>query len=226
MKAHCSPFARARPEPSCPRLAGGFLPRVKAADVQLVSDEGATVLRIEAFAAAGSAVHHALIDAAATPRLAWRWKVSRALERAAWGTRAGDDFAARVYVAFDLPLERLSFVERTKLRLARFVYGEDVPAAAICYVWANGVAPGTSGWNPYAGRVRMSRCVAATRARADGPTSRATSRPTFARRSARNPSRGVSGIAASSDTDQTLESATAGLPTSASRRRTTAGRSK
>ena len=38
------------------------------------------------------------------------------LESAAWGTRAGDDFAARVYVAFDLPLERMSFLEGAKLR--------------------------------------------------------------------------------------------------------------
>ena len=177
--------------------------------MELVSDEGATVLRIHAAAAAGSAVHALSADPAATPRLAWRWKVAHALDGAAWGTRAGDDFAARVYVAYDLPLERLSFFERTKLRFARFLYGEDVPAAAICYVWAADVAPGTSGWNPYAERVRMvvlrSGNDGAGRWTEESRDLEADFRASFGE----GPVPRVTGIAASSDTDQTLESATA-----------------
>lgn len=203
-------FARARPGAELPApWRARFLPRVKAAQVELVSDEGVTVLRINASAAAGSAAHPLSMDAAATPRLTWRWKVSRALDKAAWGTRGGDDFAARVYVAFDYPPERLSFFERTKLRFARLVYGEDVPSAAICYVWAAGVAPGTSGWNPYAERVRMialrSGNEGAGRWTAESRDIEADFRAAFGE----GPVPRVTGIAASSDTDQTLESATA-----------------
>jgi hypothetical protein len=182
---------------------------VQAAAVALVSDEGATVLRIDAAAAAGSAVHPLSADPAATPRLAWRWKVARALEGAAWGTREGDDFAARVYVAFDLPLERLGFVERTALRLARLLYGEDIPAAAICYVWAGKVPPGTSGWNPYAGRVRMvvlrSGNESAGRWMEESRDVASDFRAAFGE----GPVPRLAGVIASSDTDQTLESATA-----------------
>lgn len=177
-----------------------------------MDDGGTTVVRIRAAGAAGGASHALFAEPAVAPRLAWRWKVDRALEKAAWGERAGDDFAARVYVAFDFPLARLSFAERSKLRLAHFLYGEDVPAAAICYVWANGVVAGASGWNPYTSRVRMVALRSGNeRARQWVDEARdleADFRAAFGEPVDRPVPR-VTGIAISSDTDQTLESATA-----------------
>lgn len=187
------------------------LPRAKPAQVDLVADSGSTVLRIRAAAAAGSAVHPLAADPEATPRLSWRWKVERALARAPWGTREGDDYAARVYVAFDYPPEKLALLERAKLALARVVYGEDVPAAAICYVWGAGVAPGTSGWNPYAARVRMIALQAGDERAGkwveEARDVAADFRSAFGAEVGFVPR--ITGIAASVDTDQTLESATA-----------------
>lgn len=189
-----------------------FLRGIEPAQLDLVEDAGTTVLRVRADAAAGSASHGLLVDLASTPRLAWRWKVDRALEKASWGTREGDDYAARVYVAFDLPLEALSFLERTKIRLARLIYGEDVPVAALCYAWAGVVAPGTSGWNPYASRVRMivlrGAGERAGRWVEESRDLEADFRAAFASTWS-GPVPRVTGVAASSDTDQTLESATA-----------------
>lgn len=49
----------------------------------------------------------------------------------------GDDYAARVYVAFDLPDDALSWQTQIQLGLARQLYGDQVPDATINYVWDN-----------------------------------------------------------------------------------------
>jgi hypothetical protein len=69
-------------------------------------------------------------------------------------TKAGDDAALKVCVMFDHPLARVPFVERTKLRIARSVSGEDLPAATLCYVWDSVHPAGLRGANPYTPRVR------------------------------------------------------------------------
>lgn len=144
--------------------AGGTLPdgwserhvqRTPSPVYSLVDDGGTTVLQSVSERAAGAVIHEAAIDAQATPWLAWRWKIDRVVSRAHLEERDGDDFAARVYVFFDMPLEALPFAARWKVRLARLIYGESVPTAALCYVWDNTHPPGTTAWNAYTDRVRM-----------------------------------------------------------------------
>ena len=79
----------------------------------------------------------------------------RALERSDLATRAGDDFAARLYVTFDVDRESLSAAERMRIGAARMLYGADVPIAALCYVWDTKAAPGTFAPSAYTDRVRM-----------------------------------------------------------------------
>jgi hypothetical protein len=86
--------------------------------------------------------------------LQWRWKVSRILEHADMDHKLGDDYPARVYVFFDVPLESLSFVDRSKIRISRMVAGAEVPTAALCYVWDNKHRIGHTAWSPYTDRVR------------------------------------------------------------------------
>jgi hypothetical protein len=176
----------------------------------LVVDEGRTVLRITAEAAAGAAGHALAADPGLTPILAWRWKVDRALERATWGTREGDDYAARVYVTFDVPLDALPFFQALRIRLARSVFGEDLPTAALCYVWAGREPPGTSAWNPYSDRVRMivaqSGNARAGRWVEESRDIEADFRAAFAWK---GPAPRVNGVLVSSDTDQTGERAAA-----------------
>jgi hypothetical protein len=47
------------------------------------------------------------------------------------------------------------FVERTLLRIARSLSGEDLPAATLCYVWDSVYKAGLQGANPYTQRVRF-----------------------------------------------------------------------
>lgn len=95
------------------------------------------------------------LDLRRTPVLCWRWRIDAVLERADLSTRQGDDYAARVYVAFALPPDHLDLGTRLKLRLGRALYGDLLPDAALNYVWDNRHPEGTEAPNAYTDRTRM-----------------------------------------------------------------------
>lgn len=172
----------------------------------LVDDNGATVLRADAERSAGALAH--ALDLPAATTLAWRWKIDHAVAAARPGRRAGDDYAARVYVFFDVPDDALGFATRWKLRLARKVLGVDLPNAALCYVWDNRRAPGTIAADPFVATVREivleSGDARAGTWREERRDLAADYRAAFGRAAPR-----VIGIAVASDTDNTRSRATA-----------------
>ena len=184
------------------------IPRVKGPEFALVDDAGRTVLRVRADSAAGSLAHDLSAAPAATPMLSWRWKVERSLDRAAWGIREGDDFAARVYVTFDVPVDALPLADRAKLALGRVLHGDDLPTAAICYVWASRVPVGTTGWSPYTGRVRIV-VLESGDARAGQWVSETRDLEADFRAAFGGPAPRITSVLVASDTDQTRASATA-----------------
>ena len=95
------------------------------------------------------------VDLARTPRLAWRWRVLTPLDVADERTKAGDDFAARVYLTFALDEARASLVERLRRRLAVALFGEAIASSSLTWVWASRVPPGTRWDSPYAGEVKL-----------------------------------------------------------------------
>ena len=131
------------------------LPDIAPTNFTLVDSAGKTVVQANADGSAASLTRELSWNVGAQPTLSWRWRIDRVVEQSDIFTKQGDDFAARLYVFFDYPSDRLSMVERTQLRLARWFYGDHVPAAALCYVWANKEQPGTTAWNAYTDRVRM-----------------------------------------------------------------------
>ncbi|MGB0467623.1 MAG: DUF3047 domain-containing protein [Pontibacterium sp.] len=90
-----------------------------------------------------------------TPVLCWRWWIDQTVEQADMNSKQGDDYAARVYVTFDLPDQALGFGTRLKLALARGLFGQDVPEAALNYVWDNQYPVGTEQANAYTNRAMM-----------------------------------------------------------------------
>ncbi len=186
------------------------LPRVPPPRFALVDDGGATVLRVRSRAAAGTLAQALRVELERRPILSWRWKVDRVVEKADLGTKDGDDFAARVYVFFDVPPAELPLGERIGLALARLLYGQSLPAAAICYVWDNRRRVGTSLWSPYTDRVRMVVLETGPAHAGQWLEERrdlaADYRAAFG---AAAPLHDVSGIAAGNDTDQTGGTATA-----------------
>lgn len=150
------------------------------------------------------------VDLAQTPVLCWRWRIDAPLATADMATKAGDDYAARVYVAFDLPDTALSFSTRMKLRLARSLYGEDVPEAALNYVWDNRYPVGTQRPNAYTDRTRM---IVLRSGAADGGqwvTERRDVLADFKQAFGSDPTK-IQLVAIASDTDNTGERAHAGF---------------
>ena len=112
-------------------------------------EEGA--LRAESrCAASGLLLPLEAVDLRATPRLRWRWKIETPIDAAAdERSKQGDDFAARVYVAFTFASERASLWERARRRLGTALYGEDLPGSALNYVWTRGEPAGATWPNPF-----------------------------------------------------------------------------
>jgi hypothetical protein len=206
-------FSQAQPGAAIPREWRAMkLPHWKAPEHALVADEGVTVLRSRVEAAAGSLVHDLDADPRDWPILAWRWKVDRVVDKGDLTRKAGDDFAARVYVYFDMPADALPFAERAKLKLAQLYSGLDLPAATICYVWDNRNPVGTSAWSAYTDRVRIvvleSGGAKAGRWAEEARDLDADFRAAFGAQWKKATPR-VKGIAIGNDTDQTKESVSA-----------------
>ncbi len=95
------------------------------------------------------------VDLKKTPILCWQWRIDAPVAAADMTRKSGDDYAARVYLTFTVPPEQLGFATRTKLRLARAIYGGQVPDAALNYIWDNRHPIGTVQDNAYTDRARM-----------------------------------------------------------------------
>jgi hypothetical protein len=132
-----------------------FRGKKRPTEYTLVADEGRVALRARADAAASGIVRRLRVDPHALPMLAWSWKVTRLLEKSDIARRGGDDFPARLYVNFDLDASSLSLAGRAELALARLLYGPEVPAAVLCYVWDTRAPLGSIVPSPFTSRVRI-----------------------------------------------------------------------
>lgn len=133
------------------RFAGLPQQKLPRTDFELVTLDGQRVLRIRAAASYGNLVH--ALNAPAGP-LRWRWRLDQPLAGADLRRKDADDAALKVCAMFDLALEQLPFWERQKMRLARSLSGEALPAATLCYVWDPSLPTGTVLPNAYTPRLR------------------------------------------------------------------------
>lgn len=132
------------------------LPKVERTNLfEIARDGDRRALRVMSSSAASTWLTKVQGDHASRAALQWQWKVSKALTGSDLRSKQGDDYAARLYVLFDLPADRLTLGDRLRMQAARTLAGVEVPAAALCYVWGSDQAAGTTGWNPYTDRVRM-----------------------------------------------------------------------
>jgi len=121
----------------------------------VAENDGRRAVRADADASYANVVHPLDAEIGATPILRFAWRVDRFPEHSDLTSRARDDVAAKVCVLFDVPLERLSLVDRTKIQLGRRLFDPQLPAATICYVWDRTLPAGRWIDNAYTDRVRM-----------------------------------------------------------------------
>ena len=132
-------------------LPGNKVPLAQLDIFRLGSDR---VLRLRTDHSYGTA-SHALAPNTPAGLLTWRWRLDQPIDAADLRKKEGDDAALKVCAMFDMPLERLGFVERNLLRFARSASGEYLPAATLCYVWDQKLPVGTELPNAYTRRVRF-----------------------------------------------------------------------
>jgi hypothetical protein len=150
------------------------------------------------------------IDLAKTPLLCWRWRIDSPVKAGDMTQKSGDDYAARVYLSFDVPPDTLGLGTRVKLGLARTLHGGQVPDAAVNYVWDNRQPVGTLRANAYTDRARMLVLRSGAGEAGRWVNERRNVSADFLRAYGHAPVR-LTGIAIASDTDNTGEEARAGF---------------
>lgn len=100
-----------------------------------VLEEGRPAVKADSRASASALIHRISFDPKAYPRLSWSWKIAHTIRKGDERTKAGDDYAARVYVVFPSAL-----FWRTR---------------AINYIWANRLPQGAFLPNAYTGNAVM-----------------------------------------------------------------------
>ncbi len=104
-------------------------------EYRVVQDETGYVLEATSQGTASALILNQTIDLKAFPVLSWRWKVENILPRGDARNKAGDDYAARIYVVFPH-----WFFPKTR---------------TINYIWANKLPVGAVVPNPFTSNAMM-----------------------------------------------------------------------
>jgi hypothetical protein len=183
-------------------------PKAKNTQFDLVNDNGQTVLRAEANNSMSAMSFPLQVDVNQYPRLRWRWKISSPVKSANMMKKSGDDYAARMYVMFDLPADKLPFALRAKLRFGENFYHQKIPNAILSFVWDNKHPIGTRQPNIYSDLVNMVVLESGTQKVGQWVIETVDLAASFKQAFGMNAPRIVA-IALASDTDNTGENVTA-----------------
>ncbi len=184
-------------------------PRVPRHTRYLVVRDGVGwVLRAESDAAASGLYRPLDLDPKVYRVLSWRWKVENVLAKADPRRKDGDDYAARVYVAFRYEPAAATLWERSRYGAYRLLHGRYPPGLVLNYVWESRLPIGTALDNAYTGRAKI---IVARSGAADvgrWVTERHDIYEDYRRIVGGEPPR-IAGIALMTDTDDTGERAVA-----------------
>jgi len=121
----------------------------------VVRDDAGWVLRAESERAASGLYRPVDLDPREHRTLSWRWKVESVPARPDPRHREGDDYAARVYVAFRYDPGNAGLWQRARYGAQRLIHGRYPPGLALVYVWENRLPVGTVFDSPYSDRVKI-----------------------------------------------------------------------
>ncbi|WP_420843666.1 DUF3047 domain-containing protein [Marinobacter salexigens] len=122
---------------------------------ELVTEDGAQVVKAETDGGASGLITRLDIEPEIAPLLNWRWKVSNVFEKGDARAKSGDDYPARIYVAFEFEPGKAGFFERAKRKTVELLFGEELPGNALNYIWANTLQEGEFVANPYTDKTVM-----------------------------------------------------------------------
>ena len=137
------------------RIAGLPGQKLPLTQFAIMAGDARPVLRVAANASYGNLVFDTQgRQPGPNALLRWTWSLERGLQHSDLATKPGDDTALKVCALFDMPLDGLGLGERTKMRMARSISGEPLPAATLCYVWDRLLPVGSLVPNAFSPRVR------------------------------------------------------------------------
>lgn len=141
-------------------LPAGWEPLVfkkieRHSEYRLVDDGGTTVVQAKSDASASGLIRKITIDPRTYPIIEWRWKTMNTFEKGDVTRKSGDDYPARIYIAFEYDPDKVGFFERARFGAINLLYGEYPPIGAINYIWASHAPEGTTVPNAYTDRVKM-----------------------------------------------------------------------
>jgi hypothetical protein len=122
---------------------------------ELVTEDGRQVVKAETSNSASGMITMIRVDPAERPILRWSWKVSGVYEKGDARQKRGDDYPARIYVAFEFEPDRAGFWERTKRKAVEVLFDAQLPGNSLNYIWANKLAVGAIVPNPFTDKTQM-----------------------------------------------------------------------
>ncbi len=119
---------------------------------ELAQDGGTTVVKATARNSASGLVHRLDIDPNAEPLLNWRWKLDYFPPTS---EGSPDDSPVRVVVSFAGDIDQLPFGDRIFFTNFRLFTGQQLPYAALMYIWGTRSPLETITPTKQTGRIRM-----------------------------------------------------------------------
>jgi len=174
----------------------------------LVKDDNVVVVKAVAEASASGLTREIKINPKEYPIVQWRWKIMNILKKGDVHRKDGDDYPARIYIAFEYDANKLGFLEKAKYEMVRLLYGEYPPLAAISYIWESKAPVGTMVPNPFTDRVMMF-VVESGSAKVNQWVEEERNVYEDYKKAFKGEPPMISGVAIMTDTDNTGESATA-----------------
>jgi len=135
------------------KLAFASIERQTAYSV--VFDHDRSVIKAVSDAAASGLIQHYRGSAQRTPWLSWQWKIDHVLKNGDVSKKQGDDYAARIYLAFEFNPAGQSLWQRMRHKIASLAAGRKLPGSAINYIWANKAPKGKVVNSPYTDLTKM-----------------------------------------------------------------------
>ena len=175
---------------------------------QLTDDNGEQVVKATTDNSASGLIARVSVEPGDSLILRWRWKVSNVYQQGNARKKEGDDYPARIYVAFEFEPDEAGFFERAKRKTVEVVFGEELPGNALNYIWANRLPVGEIIANPFTDTTMMVAVNSGTTNTGEWVTVERDIVADYRKAFGREPPKLV-GVAIMSDSDNTGASATA-----------------